>query len=169
MPLQLDIIPFINTSLTINSLAEETEFVCNQPEIINGAYDSSNYILVQCIDLPDWTRIYVNSGEFGFVKNSIALIKLNEPLKTGNDIWVYVATDNCNVESCRFTIGGYISSDESCTYISDNPISGTLTGMMICLGQDLHREVYDQYGNKTVGVIVQEDCIYCGGNQPNCD
>ncbi len=169
MTTESDLLYDHESNLSFNNIIDGLEFPCNQPEIINGAYEGSNYLLVQCTDLPDLLRIYVNTGEYGLVKDEFCLIKLNEPLKTGSDIWVYVESDLCNVESCKFTIGDYIAANETCTYIADNPISGTLTGSMICLGQDLHREIYDQYGNKTVGTLVQEDCIYCGGTLPSCE
>ena len=152
----------------IDEFDEDVEFVCNQPEIIAGAYEGSKYLLVECTDLPDGLKIYANSGEYGVVKDFRALIILEKPLLADADIWVYVNTSKCNVESCKFSVGSIILGSADCQNVIETQITGTLTGEMICNGVDFHQLEYDQYGNKVLGPIMQVDCFVCGGIEPNC-
>lgn len=165
---QIKILPFYNTTIRLGSVVEDSPFICNQPDIIAGAFQGSKYLLVECTDLPDGLRIYTNTGEFGIVKDSRTLIVLDEPLIANSEIWIYINTDKCNVESCKYVVGSIISGNGGCLAPNEMPIAGTLTGEMMCLGVDLYRLEFDQYGNKVLGTMVQADCFVCGGIEPNC-
>ena len=159
-----------NFQIQTSSSVEEIDFVCNQPDIIAGAFQGSKYLLVECADLPDGLKIYTNSGEYGVVKNYRALIILNEPLIANAELWIYINTEKCNVESCKYIVGSIISGNGGCTTPNENPIAGTTTGEFVCLAgsNDFHYLEYDIYGNKVLGDRIQADCFVCGGIEPNC-
>ena len=62
------------TSFQLQSAIEETDFICHQPEFINGLYEGSSYVYIDATELPDGLRIYLNTGtidnpDFGVVKD----------------------------------------------------------------------------------------------------
>ena len=147
---------------------EDSDFVCHQPDFLNGIYNGSNYVLIDATELPNGLKIYLNTGEFGFVKDAKCLIKLDSPLETGNVIYCFVDTNNCNVQSCEYVVGEYVSGEVGCIDASGILPEGTLTGAFICLDTDLHKEVFNEYGQKVAGIVVQENCYLCGGTEPSC-
>lgn len=159
-----------NFQIQTSSEVEESDFVCNQPDIIAGAYQGSKYLLAECTDLPDGLRIYLNSGEYGVVKDERALIILNKPLDYNQEIWIYINTNKCNVESCKYVVGSIISGNFGCQTPNEQPIAGTLTGEMVCLAgsNDFHYVEYDIYGGKVLGDRIQANCFVCGGTEPDC-
>jgi len=159
-------------SVTIESLnsIEETDFNCIQPSFINGVYEGSKFVLIDATGLPDGLRIYMNTGEYGFVRDSRCLISLNSPMVANDDVWCYISTINCNVESCTYTVGSVISGSFVCSTETNSPIPNTLTGAFVCdVDHNLRAEIFDEYGNPTMGEIAFEDCIWCGGTLPNCE
>ena len=159
-----DLMKFVYTEINV----EDSDFVCHQPDFINGIYNGSNYVLIDATELPNGLKIYLNTGEFGFVKDAKCLIKLDSPLKTGNVIYCFVDTNNCNVQSCEYVVGEYVSGEVGCIDASGILPEGTLTGAFICLDTDLHKEVFNEYGQKVAGIVVQENCYLCGGTEPSC-
>lgn len=147
---------------------EDSDFVCHQPDFLNGIYNGSNYVLIDATELPNGLKIYLNTGEFGYVKDAKCLIKLDSPLETGNVIYCFVDTNNCNVQSCEYVVGEYVSGEVGCIDASGILPEGTLTGSFICLDTDLHKEVFNEYGQKVAGIVVQENCYLCGGTEPSC-
>ena len=91
---------------------EDSDFVCHQPDFLNGIYNGSNYVLIDATELPNGLKIYLNTGEFGFVKDAKCLIKLDSPLETGNLIYCFVDTNNCNVQSCEYVVGEYVTNSD---------------------------------------------------------
>ena len=164
--------PIINLQLQL--AVEETDFICNQPEFINGVYEGSSFVYINATELPDGLRIYTNTGDvdnpdFGTVLDHKCFIKLSEPLRKGQTIFCYINTDYCNVQSCEYEVGELISGEVGCINALDVPQNGTLTGAFICFGTDLHREEYNEYGQKVIGDMIQEDCYLCGGVEPSCE
>ena len=159
-----DLMKFVYTEINV----EDSDFVCHQPDFLNGIYNGSNYVLIDATELPNGLKIYLNTGEFGFVKDAKCLIKLDSPLKTGNVIYCFVDTNNCNVQSCEYVVGEYVSGEVGCIDASGILPEGTLTGAFICLDIDLHKEVFNEYGQKVAGIVVQENCYLCGGTEPSC-
>lgn len=158
-----------SAELNFVNLFDEIEFVCNQPSFIAGLSEGERYVLIDATDLPDGLPIYMNTGEFGFVKSERCLIKLDVPLKAGSDVFCYVSTSTCNVESCTYSVGSVLSGNFICADISDTGIADTFTGALVCgVDSNLYREKWDNYGNKVLGTLVQSDCIFCGGTLPNC-
>ncbi|MBL0323626.1 MAG: hypothetical protein IPP61_00330 [Cytophagaceae bacterium] len=159
-----DLMKFVYTEINV----EDSDFVCHQPDFLNGIYNGSNYVLIDATELPNGLKIYLNTGEFGYVKDAKCLIKLDSPLKTGNVIYCFVDTNNCNVQSCEYVVGEYVSGEVGCIDASGILPEGTLTGAFICLDTDLHKEVFNEYGQKVAGIVVQENCYLCGGTEPSC-
>lgn len=155
-------------SITENEI-EDSEFKCVQPDFIGGVEEGSSYVLISAPDTPNGVRVYVNTGEFGYVKSEKCLIKLDAPLIAESEIWCYISTDACNVESCKYVVGAVISGNDGCLTDEVNLPQGTLVGTFICLGVDYYAEEWDGFGNKVLGTLIQEDCIYCGGELPNCE
>lgn len=165
-------------SSTINiiefqSVFEITDFICNQPEFINGVYEGSNFVYIDATELPEGLKIYTNTGDsdnpdFGTVKDHKCLVQLSEPLKKRQILYCYINTDKCNVKSCEYEVGELISGEVVCINSVDVPQNGTLTGAFVCYGTDLHREEYNEYGQKVIGDTIQSDCYLCGGIEPSC-
>lgn len=163
-----------NISFQLQSVVEETDFICHQPEFINGLYEGSSYVYIDASELPDGLRIYLNVGpannpDFGTVKNHKCFVKLSEPLRKGQIIFCYINTEYCNVQSCEYEVGELISGEVGCINALEVPQNGTLTGGFICFQTDLHREEYNEYGQKVIGDTIQEDCYLCGGIEPSCE
>ena len=162
------------TSFQLQSAIEETDFICHQPEFINGLYEGSSYVYIDATELPDGLRIYLNTGpidnpDFGVVKDHKCFVKLSEPLRVGQVVYCYINTDKCNVQSCEYEVGELISGEIGCINALEVPQNGTLTGGFLCYGTDLHREEYNEYGQKVIGDMIQENCIICpGGTEPSC-
>ncbi|MBL0323667.1 MAG: hypothetical protein IPP61_00535 [Cytophagaceae bacterium] len=95
-----DLMKFVYTEINV----EDSDFVCHQPDFLNGIYNGSNYVLIDATELPNGLKIYLNTGEFGYVKDAKCLIKLDSPLETGNVIYCFVDTNNCNVQSCEYVV-----------------------------------------------------------------
>lgn len=159
----------IFASIYTENEIEESEFKCVQPDFIGGVEEGSSYVLISAPEIPNGVRIYLNSGEFGYVKGEKCLIKLDTPLIAESEIWCYISTDSCNVESCKYVVGSVISGNAGCLSEDVNLPQGTLVGTFICLGVDYYAEEWDGFGNKVLGTLIQEDCIYCGGELPNCE
>jgi len=159
----------IFASIYTENEIEDSEFRCIQPDFIGGVEEGSTYVLISAPEIPNGVRIYLNSGEFGYVKGEKCLIKLDAPLIAESEIWCYISTDSCNVESCKYVVGSVISGNAGCLSEDVNLPQGTLVGTFICLGVDYYAEEWDGYGNKVLGTLIQEDCIYCGGELPNCE
>ena len=155
----------VETSLLI----DETDFNCEQPIFLNGIYAGSRYVYLDAIFLPDGLRIYLNTGDFGVVKDNKCLIKLRTPISEGDIIYGQVSTEKCNIKTCEFIASALVSGDPKCVSELNRPISGTSTGEFTCLGVDLHRLKYDDYGRKVLGDVVQLDCYLCGGVNPSCE
>lgn len=160
-----DLMKFNYTEINV----EESEFKCVQPDFIGGVEEGSTYVLISAPEIPNGVRIYLNSGEFGYVKSEQCLIKLDTPLIAESEIWCFINTEFCNVESCKYVVGSVISGNAGCLSEDVNLPQGTLVGTFICLGKDYYAEEWDGYGNKVLGTLIQEDCIYCGGELPNCE
>lgn len=141
-----DLMKFVYTEINV----EDSDFVCHQPDFLNGIYNGSNYVLIDATELPNGLKIYLNTGEFGYVKDAKCLIKLDSPLKTGNVIYCFVDTNNCNVQSCEYVVGEYVSGEVGCIDASGILPEGTLTGAFICLDTDLHKEVFNEIGRAHV-------------------
>ena len=164
--------PIIN--LQLQSAVEETDFICHQPEFINGLYQGSSFVYINATELPDGLRIYTNTGDvdnpdFGTVLDHKCFIKLSEPLRKGQTLYCYINTNTCNVQSCEYEVGELISGEIGCVNSLQVPENGTLTGAFVCFGTDLHREEYNEYGQKVIGDTIEEDCYLCGGIEPSCE
>lgn len=159
-----DLLKFNYTEINV----ADSDFLCKQPDFLNGVYNGSNYVLIDATELPNGLKIYLNTGEFGYVKDAKCLIKLNKPLETGDVIYCFVDTNNCNVQSCEYVVGEFVSGEIGCIDASYIVPDGTLTGGFICIDYDLYREEFNEYGQKVAGVIVQENCYLCGGTEPSC-
>lgn len=162
-----------NISFQFQSEVEQTDFICNQPEFINGVYEGSSFVYIDATELPDGLKIYTNTGtelnrDFGVVKEHKCLVKLSEPLRKGQVIYCFINTSECNVQSCEYEVGELISGEIGCINALEVPQNGTLTGAFICFGTDLHREEYNEYGQKVIGDMIQSDCFLCGGIEPSC-
>ena len=144
---------------------------CKTPKILEFCIEGSTEVLVGADLLLDGVEVTLHdsTGQIGdgIINGGLALILLGDPLVYATEIWCEINTASCVSKSCSAFVGR-ISTD--CVIdASDNP-SGELTGRLICSEKDFYREVYDGDGGVIAkGVLAQEDCIYCGGNLPNCE
>lgn len=138
---------------------------CKTPEILAFCTEGSEVLLVGKEGIADGTEITLNTGESGITLDGIVVIGLNEPLKYGDAVWCEIDNEDCKARSCTV----YVNKISTyCIPDATNKPAGELTGRFLCVESDLYREVYDGDGGVYPGIKVQEDCIFCGGNLPNC-
>lgn len=139
---------------------------CKTPKVLAFCVEDSTQMLIGLDGLSEGIQVTLNTGEAGIIVGGLALIELNDPLVYGDEVWVEIDTEDCKTKSCSY-FAGRISAN-CVSSIGDRP-SGELTGRLGCVEKDLFREVYNGDGGVTVqGVLVQENCIYCNGQLPNC-
>ncbi len=139
---------------------------CKTPKVLAFCVEDSTQILVGLDGLSEGIQVILNTGETGTIAGGVALIELNDPLVYGDEVSVEIDTEECKATSCS-CFAGRISAN-CVSSIGDRP-SGELTGRLGCVEKDLYREVYDGDGGVNIqGVLVQENCIYCNGQLPNC-
>ena len=151
----INILTSSSFNIELSNSIDDLDFPCIQPNFLNGVYETSKFVLIDAEGLPDGLRIYMNTGEFGFVKNERCMIVLNSPMVANTDVYCYILTDKCNVQSCSYTVGSLISGNFVCSTDSNAPIPGTLTGAYVCnpTTKDLHHEVFNEFGETVMGDI----------------
>ena len=144
---------------------------CKTPKILEFCIEGSTEVLVGADLLLDGVEVTLHdsTGQIGdgIINGGLALVLLGDPLVYATEIWCEINTASCVSKSCSAFVGR-ISTD--CVIDAADKPSGELTGRLICSEKDFYREVYDGDGGVIAkGVLAQEDCIYCGGNLPNCE
>ncbi len=141
---------------------------CVQPIVVAGAIEGSKWVLVHLAGVPDGTRVFYSADEFGDTKDGLGLIPLLQPLRKSQQIKVYTQSTTCELKSCYVPVKPLAIGHSACESITF-PTPGVLTGRLICNGVDLYREAHDGVGGYRPEILVIEDCIYCGGINPNCN
>lgn len=154
-------------SLDIPVYNPDTDSKCRTPQVLAWYVEGSEQVLVGADLLLEGIEVSLNTGETGIINDGVAIINLESPLIYGDEIWAEINTESCKAKSCSV----YVSRVASlCIQDPENMPSGELTGRLVCVEKNMYREVYDGDGGFTAeGVLAQEDCIYCGGNLPNCE
>ena len=154
-------------SLDIPIYNPDTDSKCRTPQVLAWYVEGSPQILVGADLLLEGVEVVLNTGETGIINNGLAIINLEAPLVYADEIWVEINTESCKARSCSVYVARVATN---CVLDPENKPSGELTGRLVCVEKDMYREVYDGDGGYTQeGVLAQEDCIYCGGNFPNCE
>lgn len=143
----------------------DTDSLCKTPKILGFCVEDSEVLLVGNEFLSDGVQVVLNTGEVGIISEGLAVIDLNLPLVFGAEVWVEIDNETCKARSCSV----YVSRIASvCLVDSSEQEAGSLTGRFRANGKDMYAEVYDGDGGVDLGPIIQPDCIYFGGNLPNC-
>lgn len=154
-------------SLDVPIYNPDTDSKCKTPNILAWYVEGSEQILVGADLLLEGVEVILNTGETGIINNGLAIINLESPLVYADEIWVEINTESCKAKSCSVFVSRVATN---CIQDPENKPSGELTGRLVCSEKNMYREVYDGDGGYTQeGVLAQEDCIYCGGNLPNCE
>lgn len=154
-------------SLDIPIYNPDTDSKCRTPQVLAWYVEGSEQILVGADLLLEGVEVVLNTGEVGTINNGLAIIPLLAPLVYGDEVWAEINTESCKTKSCSVFVSRVATS---CVLDPENKPSGELTGRLVCREKDMYREVYDGDGGYSAeGVLTQEDCIYCGGNLPNCE
>lgn len=161
----------VEASVRVSALSGAVYFakcdaVCNTPVLIGSYAGGDRHLFVE-LDMPNGTKVVALTGEEGFVHGKKATIELLKPLRTGQRIGVMVDTPTCKTKSCEVVVSEM--TEMGCEIKNETQTAGTLTGELVCMAKDLYRMVFDGNGGKYAGILVQEDCIYCGGSLPKTD
>jgi hypothetical protein len=137
--------------------------VCVQPKMVGSYVAGDKHLFVEA-EMPNGTKVVASSGEEAYLHDGKAAIKLTNRLIAGQSIFVRIDSVNCKTESCKMIVGEMAAN--GCEVASVFQAAGVMTGEMVCLGKDLYRLSWDGNGGKVPSVPVQDDCIYCGGVNP---
>jgi hypothetical protein len=138
--------------------------VCVQPKLLGSYVAGDKHLFVEA-EMPNGTKVVASTGEEAFLLGGKAMIELVKAMEVGQRIFARVDTPLCQSASCKVIVSEKVES--GCDVSSVFQSAGVLTGEMVCVGKDLYRMGWDGNGGKRPSVLVQEDCIYCGGTLPN--
>lgn len=160
---------YVTNIMTLDIELDDLSDNCYEPRIIEGHVEGSSMVVVVAGGMPDKTVIELSTGDLGIIYNGFALVELKYPLRKGQVINAFFNTPKCKVSGCGVEVMGLVSNPEACRPRTDLPPSGTLTGVLLCEGKQLYRQIHNGNGGFAKGEVVYEDCIWCGGVEPNCE